>query len=79
MLYKAKKEKIFCIGYGKTGTTTLEKTLKEFNYKMGDQYTGELLVFDWFNKDFSKIIKLYKSLQNNVQHHKLLLNDAFLL
>ncbi len=61
MLFKKNKDKIFCIGFGKTGTTTLEKTLKEFNFKLGDQNTGELLVFDWFNKDFSKILELSKT------------------
>lgn len=59
MIFKQKnKEKIFCIGFNKTGTTTIEKSLKEFGYKMGSQYKGEVLVFDWYQRDFEKIIKL---------------------
>jgi hypothetical protein len=29
--------KVFCIGYGKTGTTSLEKVLRELGYIMGNQ------------------------------------------
>jgi Sulfotransferase domain len=60
-MFRKNKEKIFCIGFGKTGTTTLEKTLKEFNFKAGDQIKSELLIFDWFKRDFRDIIKLCKT------------------
>src|SRR5690606_32403789 len=52
---------MFCIGLNKTGTTTLETGLKAFNYKMGDQKTGELLFKDWYKRDFKKIIALAKT------------------
>ena len=55
---KRKKLKVFCIGLGKTGTTSIEKTLKELGFKMGDQRQGELLIKDWGQRNFSKIIKL---------------------
>lgn len=59
MLFKKKtKNKIFCIGLNKTGTTTIEKVLKDFNYKLGNQIKGELLFKDWFKRDFKAIIKL---------------------
>lgn len=61
MLFKKQKPKIFCIGFNKTGTTTIEKTLQEFNFKLGDQIKGELLIFDWYKRDFKKIIKLCKT------------------
>ncbi len=61
MLFKNKKPKVFCIGLNKTGTTTLEKILKDFNYKLGDQRNGELLFKDWYKRDFSSVIKLAKS------------------
>lgn len=61
MFFKNQNSKIFCIGFNKTGTTTIEKTLKEFNFKLGNQIKGELLIFDWHNKDFKKIIKLCKT------------------
>ena len=52
------KEKIFCIGLGKTGTTTLEKTLFDLGYSLGIQRKGELLVEDWAKRNFNKIIQL---------------------
>jgi hypothetical protein len=52
------KEKIFCIGLNKTGTTTLEMVLKNFNYKMVNQEKAELLTKNWFERDFDKILKL---------------------
>lgn len=61
MLLKNKKPKIFCIGLNKTGTTTLEKILKDFNYKLGDQSSGELLFKDWFRRDFKSTIALSKT------------------
>tara|TARA_R110002012_G_scaffold48720_2_gene126564 strand:+ start:2083 stop:2718 length:636 start_codon:yes stop_codon:yes gene_type:complete len=61
MLFKNKKPKVFCIGLNKTGTTTLEKILKDFNYKLGDQSSGELLFNDWYRRDFKSIIALSKT------------------
>ena len=61
MLFKNKKPKIFCIGLNKTGTTTIEKVLKDFKYKLGNQEKGELLFKDWYKRDFSSIIKLSKT------------------
>jgi len=60
-MFKKNKNKIFCIGFNKTGTTTLEKTLQEFGMKMGNQFDGEMLIFDWFKRDFKRIIKLCKT------------------
>lgn len=49
--------KIFSIGSGKTGTTSLEKLLKQFGFKLGNQPTAEVLSRDWlFNRDASRII-----------------------
>jgi hypothetical protein len=55
------KEKIFCVGLGKTGTTTLEQVFKDLGFKVGDQRTGENLIGDWAKRDFKKIIKLTHS------------------
>jgi hypothetical protein len=57
MLLKKNKEKIFCIGFNKTGTTTLEKALRDFGYKMGNQRQGELLFEEWKNRNFKPIVK----------------------
>lgn len=61
MLFNNPKPKIFCIGLGKTGTTTIEEVFKDFGYKMGSQVKGELLIFDWYKRDFKNIIKLSKT------------------
>lgn len=61
MLFKKQNPKIFCIGTGKTGTTTIEAILKDFRYKMGSQIKGELLIFDWYKRDFKNIIELCKT------------------
>ncbi len=53
---KHKKEKIFCIGANKTGTTSLEKALTDLGYKMGDQRVGELLFKEYAHRNFKPII-----------------------
>lgn len=56
-----KKEKIFCIGSGKTGTTSVEKALCDFGYKMGDQIKAELLLEEYANRNFKAIIDFCKT------------------
>lgn len=51
-------QKIFCIGLGKTGTTSLGKSIEELGFKLGDQRSGELLLKDWSRREFRNIIKL---------------------
>lgn len=51
-----KKEKVFCIGLNKTGTTSLEQALKDLGYKMGDQYEGEMLLKAYARRDFKAIV-----------------------
>jgi hypothetical protein len=51
-----KSEKVFCVGLGKTGTTTLELALKEFGYRLGDQNTGEMFLKDYAQRNFRPII-----------------------
>lgn len=57
MLLKKTKPKLFCIGLNKTGTTTLETVLKQFQYKLGNQAKAELLIEDWHRGNFKPIIK----------------------
>ena len=56
MLFKSNKPKVFCIGFNKTGTTTIKYTLEQYGYKIGNQAKGELLFFDWYKRDFNSII-----------------------
>jgi hypothetical protein len=57
----SKKEKIFCIGFNKTGTTTIGKTLSEFGYSIGRQAVAENLLKNFLNKDYKPIIKYCKT------------------
>ncbi len=50
-------EKVFCIGLGKTGTTSLEKALKDLGYRLGDQRQGELLLRAYAARDFRPIVE----------------------
>ena len=61
MSFFRKKEKVFCIGQNKTGTTTVEAVLMSLGYKMGNQSKGEMLFKDWAIRDFKNIIKLCKT------------------
>jgi len=61
MIFRKHQPKVFCIGCNKTGTTTIARTLKELNFKLGDQVKGELLFFDWHKGDYKNIIKLCKT------------------
>ena len=50
--------KIFCIGLGKTGTTSLENLLSMFGFSLGNQAVGEVLSHDWLiNQNPERIIR----------------------
>lgn len=53
--------KYFCIGSNKTGTTSIEKAFKELGFVVGNQRNAELLMNDYFENNFSNIIKYCKS------------------
>jgi hypothetical protein len=40
------RPKVFCIGYNKTGTTTIERVLKNLDFKMPNQAEQEMLVVE---------------------------------
>jgi len=52
-----KRPKVFCIGRNKTGTTSLEKALRDLGYIVGDQATAELLIHDYARRDFRSIVE----------------------
>jgi hypothetical protein len=56
-LYGSIKQKVFCIGLNKTGTTSIELALKDFGYTLGIQMEAELLMDDWAVRDFRRIIQ----------------------
>jgi len=53
--------KVFGIGYGKTGTTSLRRALQELGYVIGNQPDAEMLFFDWAQNDSDKIIDYCKT------------------
>lgn len=55
-MFLKKKTKIFCIGAGKTGTTSLNQALKDLGYKVGNQVKGELLIHEYAKRNFKEII-----------------------
>jgi hypothetical protein len=48
--------KVFCIGFNKTGTTSMEAALKGLGYRVGVQRDAELLMDDWAIRDFRRIV-----------------------
>lgn len=51
-----KKQKVFCIGFNKTGTTSIERALRDLGYKMGNQRKALFLVDAYKNRNFKKIV-----------------------
>ncbi|MGO3184208.1 MAG: sulfotransferase family protein [Aequorivita sp.] len=49
------KQKIFCIGRNKTGTTSLKKAFKDLEYVVGNQRKAEQLLRAYKNNDFDAI------------------------
>lgn len=60
-MFKKQNSKIFCIGSGKTGTTSVEKAFKDLGYKVGDQVKGELFIDDYINRNFQPILNFCKT------------------
>lgn len=57
------KEKIFCIGANKTGTTSLKRAFVELGFKVGDQREAELLKRDIVEKDYKPLLHYCRSAQ----------------
>lgn len=55
--------KIFCIGAGKTGTTSLESFFRSLGFRVGNQERGELLLKEWAVRNFAPIVSLSRSAQ----------------
>ncbi|MDH4203787.1 MAG: hypothetical protein OEV87_12970 [Phycisphaerae bacterium] len=49
--------KVFCIGFNKTGTTSIGQALIEFGYSLGSQSVAEMLLIDWHRQDFDRLIR----------------------
>jgi len=60
-MFKVKKQKIFCIGANKTGTTSVEKALIDHDFKLGNQNEAQALIELYKTRDFDAIINFCKS------------------
>ena len=59
--HKCRPPKVFCVGYNKTGTTTLEKVLIDLGYKMPKQTVQETLVVEaLFQGNYAPLFSLCK-------------------
>jgi hypothetical protein len=53
----ASKQKIFCIGRNKTGTTSLKIAAKDLGFEVGNQKAAELLFKDYLKRDFRSLVR----------------------
>ncbi|MEK6334559.1 MAG: sulfotransferase [Acidobacteriota bacterium] len=51
------EEKVFCIGFPKTGTTSLGQALEDLGFRLGDQRQGELLLQAYVARNFKAIVE----------------------
>jgi hypothetical protein len=56
-----KRQKVFCIGRNKTGTTSLEQVFRFLGYSVGDQRSAELLAVQWEYRNWSPIVEYCNS------------------
>ncbi len=54
------KQKIFCIGFNKTGTVSTGFALLELGFILAPQRPAEKMFFDWVKRDFKNLIKFCK-------------------
>lgn len=50
------RQKLFCIGANKTGTTSLAAVLEALGYRMAPQIPAERMIDDWAKRDFRRLI-----------------------
>ena len=53
--------KIFCIGFNKTGTTSLKTAINELDFSIGSEYHAKFLFNNWVNREWNPIINYCKS------------------
>jgi hypothetical protein len=53
---KIKDHKVFCIGFHKTGTTSLFQALTQMGYIMGNQAVGEILGEDIYDNRYDRLM-----------------------
>jgi hypothetical protein len=49
------KQKVFCIGRNKTGTTSMARAFTQLGLIVGEQWLAERLLHDWARRDFRRL------------------------
>lgn len=60
-LFFFKRPKVFCVGANKTGTTTIASVFRNQGLRVGNQRRGEMLMRDWAERDYRRIISYCRS------------------
>lgn len=68
--------KVFCIGYQKTGTTSVEQALKQMGFKVAIPEIGYMLVEDIYNKKYDNFIN-YCETADAFQDTPFFMNDLY--
>lgn len=55
------KQKVFCIGRNKTGTTSMARAFIQLGYPVGEQALAERLLVDWSRRDFRLLFRYCRS------------------
>jgi len=55
------RKKVFCIGFNKTGTTSLMKALKDLGLRVGNQRIAEEMLWNYESGNFAPILKYCES------------------
>lgn len=55
--------KVFCIGFNKTGTTSIKKAFLDLGFAVGDQRTAELMLRSYIQNDFFGLIEYCQGAQ----------------
>ena len=56
MTFYPRNPKIFIVGFGRTGTTSLKHTFEDMGYLVGDQHRAERLIKEYQSSNFDPII-----------------------
>jgi hypothetical protein len=52
-----RRQKVFCIGFNKTGTTSIGAALAGLGFDLAEQTPGERLLEDWGRRDFTALLR----------------------
>lgn len=57
------RRKVFCVGWNKTGTSSMARAFEELGLVVGEQYLAERLLRDWSRRDFRRLFLYCRTAQ----------------